>query len=432
MKKILILALLLFTLNIWSVHNLTINGDSQATVSIGDDAEIYFEFEEVGASASFSVQISLGILPIPPIAFDSEILLDGGPMDSTPADGVFSAIIPVFASAPDAATVTITLTDNEISDSVDLEFAQIDSDYSLAGTITQDNEWGNLPVPSSLVFSLYNAAVEEVTELFAAGDFDAILGFMMNDHYLVSDLSTFLGQYQLFIPDTLEDVYCTTGVFSILDTQNSHIAPDFREDMVNGHITNLNFHYIFADGIFTATVYDSENQLLQDAIITITQEGEIIPNVINSDENGQVSIGLANGNYSIAVYDVSHQPFTEDFTISNGDYNLDVNLQPLMSIDDFEVANSVKIVTTYPNPVNNNVSFSYQLKQTPQTNPQIEIFNLKGQCVKVLKSSNIMQNGMISWDTKDKYENNISSGVYYFHLSESNRTLDTGKLIILK
>jgi len=438
MKRFVLLVIILFSINLFAVHNFTLDGEDSATVSVGDSINVFFEFEEIGSSASISIEINLAEISLP--AYDSEtaVLIDGGPFDTTPVDGVFAAYLPIFASAPEAASVVITLTDNDISDSVQLSFVQLDSDFSLSGNITQENSWMDLPVPGALVYTLYNAGIDQFTELVGSGNFEQILELLISGHYLLTDITMLLGTYQIFIPDEIPDVSCITGVFSMLNTQDTHIAPTFQENIINGHISNIDFHYAFAAGVLNTTILDEFNLPIENAIAAISTEGQTIPTVFTTDENGQFSVGLANGDYAIIVTALGYEIYTSEFTISDANLDLEIKLDPLVDIDNDEISQTVYHLSNYPNPFtktslrNLGTTISFELSNN-YNSASIEIYNIKGQNIKRFDIQN-NQVGLnnILWDGKDNYNRAVPSGIYFYKLSLDGKATASNKMLIIK
>ena len=438
MKKIIIIFITLFAVNLFAIHNFTIDGEENIEVSVGDEVNVYFEYEEIGSSATITIEISMANISLPAYESGEAFLEDGGTFDSTPVDGIFSANLPIFASAPEGAIVTIILTDNEISDQVELSFIQIDSDFSLSGTITQENSWMDLPLPGALVYTIYNAGIEQLSSLLAAGDTDQLLEFFLSGHYLLSDVTMLLGTYQIFVPDEIPNVTCTTGVTSMLNAENTHVAPPIREDIIDGHIANINFYYAFADGIITATIIDEYAFPIQNAIATISTEEQTIPTVFTSDENGQFSAGMANGDYNISISAIGYELYTSEFTISDTDLELTIEMIPLLNAQEEEISAISYNLSNYPNPFYNS-----QIKHATSTkikfsilenskNAEIVIFNTKGQKINSLTAILQGEEGSVIWNGTDYKNRSLSAGIYLYNLILDGRIVSSSKLLLLK
>ena len=89
-------------------------------------------------------------------------------------------------------------------------------------------------------------------------------------------------------------------------------------------------------------------------------------------------------------------------------------------------------IYVYPNPVNNiNVSFKWDTKSSINSklyeSSEISIFNVKGQRINQLTYVGDTYN----WNLKDKNNNEIGSGIYFYLVKSGNDT-HTGKILIIK
>jgi hypothetical protein len=92
----------------------------------------------------------------------------------------------------------------------------------------------------------------------------------------------------------------------------------------------------------------------------------------------------------------------------------------------------------YPNPFNPSTTISFNLKNTSLPS-QIEIYNLKGQKVKVLECCNFFAANTrdsfsytITWDGTDSSDKPVASGVYFSVLRQSDKILASKKMLLLK
>ncbi len=329
-----ILMLMLATL-LSAAHNFTINGEENATISVGDSLEVYFEFETIGNSASYTVSIELMGYEIPAIDSDDDTFADGGVLDETDEDGVFMMHLNNFVSIPEAASVVITVTDEEISDSVTLQFEQLDSDYSISGTVTSEGSWFDLPVPGALVYCFYNVGIADIMELIENFSLETFLAYMQEGHYLLSEMTGILGTYQIYVPDNVEDATCLVGVYSLLDLESSYVAPDAQIIQVNGHMGGIDFYYADPDGYFEGIVMDSQENPIENAsIFVLNEEDSSDYSVAVSDSTGAFSIPLLNGSYNFTVTHFLYSPHEGSFAISDGDYYQEILLSSYATDDE--------------------------------------------------------------------------------------------------
>jgi hypothetical protein len=84
----------------------------------------------------------------------------------------------------------------------------------------------------------------------------------------------------------------------------------------------------------------------------------------------------------------------------------------------------------YPNPFNPTTNIYFNLKQSG--NVKLEIFNLKGQLVKTLVSTEMAQGGhTISWQGNDNHGDQVASGLYLYRLTTDEYTASK-KMLMLK
>ena len=82
----------------------------------------------------------------------------------------------------------------------------------------------------------------------------------------------------------------------------------------------------------------------------------------------------------------------------------------------------------YPNPFITVTSIRFSLPSNLD-NQSIEIFNVKG---KKIKSFNCRNQTPIIWDGKDEFQNQVSSGVYFYQIKAGDHVLKTNKMLLIK
>ena len=89
-----------------------------------------------------------------------------------------------------------------------------------------------------------------------------------------------------------------------------------------------------------------------------------------------------------------------------------------------------KLSQNYPNPFNSNTNINYQLPE--QSKVTITIYNILGQKVKTLVD-NVKEAGYHTaiWNGLDKFENQVSSGIYYYRIVSSSFA-QSKKMVFLK
>ena len=333
MKKIVfIYFVLLGLLPLFGVHDFTVNGETNTTVAIGDSLHFEFEFESVGNSADFEFGVELLGQEIPLFSGNYLLFQDAGMLDETGLDGFFAGGFSNFIQLPEGTTLTVTLTDEDISDQVSIQFEQLDTEFSIAGTVLQESGWIDLPVIGGLVYSVYNGGLDVLMELLNNFDLETFLAFIESDHYILSDLTGFLGTYQIFIPEEIPDVVCMTGVYSLLDIEGGFIPPEIQEVTVNGHVTGIDFFYAEPDGDFYGMVVDSENEPIANAGFMMDNPNGTIPYFFTSDSLGNFSISLADGEYGYTVTALGYEILTDMVEIAGGDVYREIVLEGIGGI----------------------------------------------------------------------------------------------------
>jgi len=105
----------------------------------------------------------------------------------------------------------------------------------------------------------------------------------------------------------------------------------------------------------------------------------------------------------------------------------------VIGIDEDLVTMSTNILNdNYPNPFNPSTTISYNLAE--DSNVELTIYNLKGQKVKQLVSSNQLSAGQhsVEWNGTDDAGKNVSSGIYLYKLKAGDKYTSTKKMILLK
>ena len=90
----------------------------------------------------------------------------------------------------------------------------------------------------------------------------------------------------------------------------------------------------------------------------------------------------------------------------------------------------------YPNPFNPSTTFSFSLNSNEKESANIEVYNLKGQLVKILPGKDATKtsenNFSITWDGTNQQNSTVVSGLYLYKLVENNKTLAIKKALLLK
>jgi hypothetical protein len=422
MKKIaLILTFVLATLLLFSASNLTINGEDNTTASLGDELEIYFEYETIGNSATISFMIDVPLIDTSEFDFLQGELIDGGNLDTTPVDGVFQGSITAFWQPPTGLPLIITVVDEDISDDATITFIELNSTFSISGSVTQESSFGfDLPVYPALVNTFYNTSITDFADLDLNGNIEDLLIFF-EDRFLVSEVNSILGNYSITIPDDVADVPCIVMPITLLDVEGSHTAPFPYFGQVNGALNDIDFLYTLPDGIFSGTVLSGDATLIANAVIDLYCE-ETEENAFGyTDEVGVFSIPLNNGTYTLMVAALGYEAYIGEIVMNNQDIDMDISLVLVANEEqDVEFVNSVD-VSTYPNPFNSTVNI--EIKSTTKQPISVKVYNLRGQLVNSINTRNV-SSGKLTWDGIDSNRKPVANGIYYLQVIQGQEVVN--------
>ena len=107
-----------------------------------------------------------------------------------------------------------------------------------------------------------------------------------------------------------------------------------------------------------------------------------------------------------------------------------VNIDSSLDNSGINIPSDISIDNIYPNPFNPTTTIRYDLPE--DSNVRISIYNLLGQEVKLLTNKfEAAGYRTIRWHGKDKFNQDVSAGIYFLLMETSNFT-STRKLILLK
>jgi hypothetical protein len=98
------------------------------------------------------------------------------------------------------------------------------------------------------------------------------------------------------------------------------------------------------------------------------------------------------------------------------------------AIDTFELSKPTNNISNFPNPFNPETTISFNLTHNIE-NARIEIFNVKGEKIKVINCQNQTP---IIWDGTDNNRNPVSSGVYLYRIKTDEGVSISKKMLLLK
>ena len=169
--------------------------------------------------------------------------------------------------------------------------------------------------------------------------------------------------------------------------------------------------------------------------------------IIDSTEQNPVFVFTENGKYSVTLtINDGEQSITKTDFITAGQVNEEDETIP--AIVGFNLQN-------YPNPVNlnrnPNTIISFDTLEKAQTEPVIEIFNIRGQKIRVLNTGisfydlaviaglaqeNLdlirTRNYSVIWDMKDQNNREVTTGVYFYRAVINGKSVATNRMTVIK
>ncbi|OQY39596.1 MAG: hypothetical protein B6226_01550 [Candidatus Cloacimonetes bacterium 4572_65] len=425
-KSIVLLILVLAISSMFGAHNMTVNGAESATVTLGEDLIINFDFESVGNTATIELTVDIPLIDIPSDIFPSGEITDGGSMDTTPVDGSFEMVIPAFIKPPSGIPLLIVVTDEGITDTVTINFIDLESTFSISGNVSQEGSYFDSPVFPAVVVSMYNVSIMDLAGFDPEGSFESLVDFF-GEHYLITESTSLFGNYELVIPDEVPNAPCFVMPYSLLDSQEDSISPDPAFVTVNGALTGVDFMYTAPDATVSGTITSSANEPIAYAVVTLGSDENTYEAI--TAEDGTYSFGVMNGNYSLDVYAFGYSTYSEDIVVSDADVIVDVQLIYVSnSADSVELTNQLTI-SSYPNPFTNSANLVIDSKR--ENILSANIYNIKGQCVKTLPVRNNSKEQAFEWKGNNNSGEKVADGIYF--LKVNTKTSSTQKkLTIIK
>ncbi len=130
--------------------------------------------------------------------------------------------------------------------------------------------------------------------------------------------------------------------------------------------------------------------------------------------------GMITFEYVITGGDIT-EPIVLPFTFRTADF---------VSIDNNVQVPNVIALSNYPNPFNPETTISFTLNKASQV--KLDVFNILGQHITTLVNEyQTSGNHTVVWNGKDKNNNNLSSGIYFYKLTNGSKTI-TNKMILMK
>jgi hypothetical protein len=182
-----------------------------------------------------------------------------------------------------------------------------------------------------------------------------------------------------------------------------------------------------------ASVYNGNNvhltweepNYIRDILLAynVYRNGIIIQSVL---EEEYFDLNMINGQYIYfvtAVYDTGESAASDPVSV----------LIYVTDIGNEEIP-AAMLLSSYPNPFHQVTRIAFSMRETAHVT--LEVYNLKGQKVKTLKTfpsgSCRMGTREVVWDGKDSNDKRVSSGIYFYRLKVNNKTAAVKKCLLLR
>ena len=164
--------------------------------------------------------------------------------------------------------------------------------------------------------------------------------------------------------------------------------------------------------------------------INVNVTNAVLSDITNERNKTQLRIRFEVDSDMDGLYDYIHFEFFSPYPPYSDHYpTLLFFSQDSTLIEKQEVISTNNIsLENYPNPFITVTSIRFSLPSNLD-NQSIEIFNVKG---KKIKSFNCRNQTPIIWDGKDEFQNQVSSGVYFYQIKAGDHVLKTNKMLLIK
>ncbi len=154
-------------------------------------------------------------------------------------------------------------------------------------------------------------------------------------------------------------------------------------------------------------------------------DGQFYLAILETTNAAQIGLDTSSNGYSYKKLTTVWEPVT----------NGEIMLRAIVEYD--QVANDDNVApvftldaSNYPNPFNPETTIAYSVPTSGSTN--LSVFNLKGQLVRTLVNGvREAGNHNVVWDGKDNNHNSVTSGLYFYRVTNAGKTV-TRKMLLAK
>jgi flagellar hook assembly protein FlgD len=98
--------------------------------------------------------------------------------------------------------------------------------------------------------------------------------------------------------------------------------------------------------------------------------------------------------------------------------------------EDINAPAKFSLLQNYPNPFNPITTISFSVSHEDTKDAKIEIYNIKGQKIKIFCHPELVE-GSVIWNGTDNNNKLVSSGIYFYKLTSGKKNA-TKKMLLLK
>ncbi|KAA3602189.1 MAG: T9SS C-terminal target domain-containing protein [Calditrichaeota bacterium] len=442
MKQTLISLLLFLTLgNLAKAQDLVvIEGFSNQHLSIVMNDSVYSNVMAVGEVANKVVSVEALTFVVNSGSFPNG---DGARLLKIPNFELCNAALSGTQAIPD----TIDLPNG--SNPWDLEV-----DYGVWGAYTgylsalNDNQVYKISLLTGVVLDTVDVGANP-QGLLVRGDqlFVANSGFGSNNTVSIIDLTTFTVSDTVIVHDNPQDLayfngkiytVCSgafgdsSGMVIAFDEQTHAITDTFLIGNSPGSLAIMDNGIGFCGDAFAATnagvySFDAVNG-------SVIQDAQTLPTIAGGFSIKDIEQDLTVSDFNtINFYDPSNLSLVNTLNFANSIQDFD--LISLLVDDISENEGSFKkeidfqLQQNFPNPFNPTTTISYEFEVANFTKSKLTIFNILGEEVQEFVLT--QPQGSVVWNGTNKNGNSVSSGVYYYSLSNGKFT-QTKRMTLLK
>ncbi len=327
-----------------------------------------------------------------------------------------------------------------------------DGDYlSIAGESVWSNGWENneYNVEENKFFKTLNTQVGNTWQMIE--DYDSISGATYQDAEIDrQETLDVLGTPRVAnvivteTDDAIEEYYLVEGVglASIREYYDNYFG--FGIDLIDANITaddttlplisgNIWFYDRVEGETHPWNLREDNGYVRWDAPILDGQE--FTGYRIYNDLFGTEEVDFSEREYMIPI-PIGRPTFEISVTAFNNTYETEHSNTIIVSYEAADDNTQPTLLKTslngnYPNPFNPETTISFTISKDNE-NAKISIYNLKGELVNIIANEVFTQGEhSIVWNGRDRNEQAVASGVYFYRLETSNVT-STKKMILMK